>query len=58
MREKSYGTGGPLMPKTKLIVDKFSCDQWVAKGAGIDLEKFPLRGEIENAESWVMYDHF
>ena len=26
MLDQSYGTGGPLIKNTKLIIDKFGCD--------------------------------
>jgi len=35
------GTGGPMLPGSKLVVSKRSLDKWVAEGVGLDLNDFP-----------------
>ena len=36
------GTGGAILPNTKLVVSKKGLDDWLASGVGLDLLNFPL----------------
>ena len=57
MAKQGCGTAGPPLKDTKVVVTKYSLDKWVAEGAGLDLENFPLTKSKanENAEQvWLL----
>ena len=55
--QENHGTGGALIPDTKLIVSKYALDSWLASGVGLDLKNFPAtRTKLPNQDAEQIFD--